>query len=270
MTSSEQTPITLLMLKRYRAGELDPQTHARVTDALGASAQLRAAFKGVQDEQAVFEREIPFDRFVGGVRRAQRHAQRPRNLWMFSSGAALAMAAAGLVLLARPLTTQDAQSTARHSNRSKGDAPAIAALVHVAGASATARVAEPGAPVSLQPEDRVRLELRQRASVPALYHFAVVSLDDLGEATAIYPEAGTSLTWPKGVSRYLLPDGLAFDGQGRENLFVALSLRAFTVETLSSGLKVAWRKHGALDGISAKDLPTIAEPTLFVFPFHKP
>lgn len=267
MTTCDPSHITELMLRRYRAGELDPQTHGRVEDALGASSQLRSKLQALVDEQDAFENEIPFQRFVGGVQRAQKQLRRPRRAWLYPSGAALAMAAAALMLLVRP---HDDKAQTTFSNRSKGDGDAVAAFVHVAGASVASRVSEAGVPVFLQPGDRVRLELRRQSLPPAAYHFVVVSLDGEGEATALYPEEGGSLAWPQALSSYLLPDALAFDGEGRETLFVALSPQPFAVKTVQEGLRRAWRKHAGLDAISAKDLPTIGDVTLLGFPFHKP
>jgi hypothetical protein len=88
-----------LRLRRFRIGELAGAEREDVARHTAECGQCRARLRTLDDEQRQFERDIPFDRFAGGVERAQRVPRaRPRRVWTL--GAVTLAAAAGLVLVA--------------------------------------------------------------------------------------------------------------------------------------------------------------------------
>ena len=74
-----------LALRCYRAGEFAADACAEVDRHLASCPACRAKMRVLVEEQRAFEREIPFERFAGGVERAQRvPRQRPRRAWVSS------------------------------------------------------------------------------------------------------------------------------------------------------------------------------------------
>ena len=246
-----------LALRCYRAGEFAAEACAEVDRHLASCPPCRAKLRVLVEEQRSFEREISFERFAGGVERAQRvPRQRPRRAWAVSISGVVA--AAALALFAVRV------SSSGHTNRTKGNS--VEATARIASASASAqRTAPPGSQEVLEPGDRVRLGYK---TVDARY-LAAISVDDRGEVTPLYPEAGSALSVSAALETVYLPDSLEFTGAGRERVFLFLARAPFDLGAAKQAVKSA---HQAAKGdLSALPNPAFAGgQDVFSWLFRKP
>jgi hypothetical protein len=236
LVSRELTPrdhVGELRLRRYRAGELAAQEYEEVSRHTGECGACRARLKGFDDEQRSFEREIPFERFAGGVERAQRVPRaRPRRVW--SVGAAgLAAAAAVMLLFVHP---------DRFNGIKSGTTEAALRIASANGAQRTADKLE-----ALRPGERARIGVR--AGEPR--HLVAVSIDDSGTVTPLYPERGGDLAVEPRRELTYLPDSIEFTGHGRERVFLLLSDRPLSVDEVEKAARAAHaRARGDLSAIN--------------------
>ena len=239
-----------LTLRRRRAGEpLDGAGAIETVDAhLAACAACKARSRGLDDEQRRFEQEISFDRFAAGVERATRSgASAPRRrvparVWLFPT---MAMAAAvALVFTFAPRTPT------RDANRIKGGA---GVTVRVAG-SAGQRTARIDAAEPLAPGERLRIGYQSGGH----RYLLSLSIDQHGEVTPLYPEAGVSLPVPDGAERATryLPDSLELTGAGIERIIVLLSDQPIDVEAARRSARAAYDQAGG----DLSRLPRLALP----------
>lgn len=268
-TSTKTAAIGSLMLRRFRAGELDGQTRAAIEKALTERPELRIKLQALDAEQAAFEAEVSFERFAGGVERAARElrleARRPaRAPWLATAGLGMA-AAAVLALWARPSPSPSSSPPrAGDANRLKGADDDARAEVRVAHADGGPQAhAASGQLFSLRAGDRVRIGLRPRVDG----HVAVLSVDERAVVTPLYPEAGDALAVASSSQPVFLPDSLSFDGSGREVLYVLFSHRAFTLEEILTTL--ARREQGQPLTV-AERLARLPGFAISQFPFDKP
>ena len=256
-SSPAETPhLAELRLRRYRAGEFSAEQYAEAERHLGSCAPCRGKLRLLVEEQRAFERDIPFERFAGGVERARRvPRQRPRRFWFAGIGGALA-AAAVVLFLVRPPSSG--------FNRPKGDG--VTATVQVATSDASSqRAVPPGSQEMLEPGALVRLGYR--TAEPR--YLAAVSVDDGGEVTAVYPQAGPALSVGPTAETVYLPDSLEFTGGGREKVFLFLARQPFDSAAAKAAVK---RSHENAKG----DLARLPDPTfaggqqVFSWLFRKP
>lgn len=246
-----------LALRCYRAGECAAEACAEVDRHLASCPACRAKLRVLVEEQRDFEREIPFERFAGGVERAQRvPRQRPRRTWATGISGVIAAAAVALFLVK--------VSSPGSQNRSKGSS--VEATARIASTATPAqRSAPPGSQDILEPGDRVRLGYK---TVDARY-LAAISIDDRGEVTPLYPETGPALAVSTTLETVYLPDSLEFTGAGRERVFLFLARAPFDLENAKQAVKSA---HQAAKG----DLSTMPNPAfaggqdVFSWLFRKP
>jgi len=261
MTLVETTPsrtdhLAEIVLRRYRAGEFSAEECAAADRHLAACAPCRTKLRVLVEEQRAFERDIPFERFAGGVERARRVPRpRPRRLWFLGASGALAAAAVVLFLVRTP---------AANYNRPKGSS--VEATVRVASAKAAAqRAVPPGSQEVLEPGDRVRFGYR--TADPR--YLAAVSVDDGGEITLLYPESGPALAVAPTAETTYLPDSLEFTGAGREKVFLFLARKPFDSAAAKAAVRSAHEK-------AKGDLLTLQSPTfaggqqVFSWLFRKP
>jgi hypothetical protein len=245
-----------LALRCYRAGELAAEANAEVERHLASCPACRAKMRVLVEEQRSFEREISFERFAGGVERAQRvPRQRPRRAWATGISGVIAAAAVALFLVK--------VSSPAH-NRSKGSS--VEATARIASTTSPAqRTAPPGSQEVLQPGDRVRLGYK---TVDARY-LAAISVDDRGEVTPLYPETGPALPVSTTLETVYLPDSLEFTGAGRERVFLFLARTSFDLEAAKQAVRSA---HQAANGdLSALPNPAFAGgQDVFSWLFRKP
>lgn len=264
--------VSELTLRRFRAGELAPDDQARVETQLANDAQLRAQMKALSDEQATFEADIAFERFAGGVARAQRDLARKRFSWklpVLSASTMAFAAAAAFLLLARPMVTPQGSldSNSTGVNRTKGTNASIVALVRVANARGEQTTAQPGKPFDLTPGDRVRLGLHLN---DVSGFVAAISADEAGASTPVYPESGEALRVVATKEPIYFPESFEFTGRGRETLYVLVAPASFDVNEASRALETFFSATQPPGSIDARSLPRIPGLTLISFPFNKP
>jgi hypothetical protein len=231
-----------LRLRRFRVGELPAAEHEEITRHTSECGPCRARLKGIEDEQRSFERDIPFERFAGGVERARRVPRaRPRRVWtvgFFGFAAAAAM----VLLFVRPGGDE------RRLNGIKGSSNAA---LRIAAADGAQRLAAPTE--ALRTGERVRIGVR--AGAPR--HLVAISIDDAGAVTPLYPERGGDLALEPRRELTYLPDSLEFTGRGRERVFVLLSENTLSVEDLTRAARAAHARArgdlGALGDVRLAD-----------------
>ena len=177
-----------LALRRFRAGEFSIERCAEVEQHIAGCGACRGKLRGLVEEQRSFERDVPFERFAGGVERAWRVPRPgPRRVWTL-----------GLTGL-----------------------------------------------------------------------LAAVSIDELGEVTPLYPEAGPALSAAPTQETTYLPDSIEFTGAGRERVFLFLARNPFDSQAA---------KQAVLAGYAASkgDLDALPSPAftggqdVFSWSFRKP
>jgi hypothetical protein len=261
MTS--ETHVKELVLRRFFAGELGEVERPAIEAHAGGCARCRTRLKEFGDEQRRFEQDISFDRFAAGVERATRTPRRvpaPKGAtarWGFPAlGLAAAMA---LTLTFAPMLRPGSPG----ANRIKGGG---SITVQIAGTGAgPQRAAATAAPETLSPGERVRIGYQ-----PGGHRYVTsLSIDDQGEVTPLYPEAGRSLLVGKGAAaatRYL-PDSVEFTGKGKEVLLVVLSDQSLEVEAVKNAARAAFQKAGGdLARLPALDVPGEQFQRTFVKP----
>lgn len=270
--------IRALELRRFRARELEGERATAVAAHTEACADCRARLAAIDEEQRQFTRDIPWDRFAAGVERAGRElartgrpvggaqkagrAPQTARLLRFATPL-LGLAAAAIVLIVvRPRTPDDARHNAR-----KGGAEEI--VVRIGNdAVAGARTANVDVPTALARGERLRIGYRTESA----RFLVVLSLDDAGVVTPIYPETGRALAAPPSPTMTFLPDGIELTGRGKERLFVTLFDAPVDVETAATALREAARRTHAPLG-EGNQLPAIfskAPSTTASYLFEKP
>lgn len=227
-------------LRRLHAGDLEGEEAARVRAHVDACTRCTAAWKRLDEERAALPAIESFR--VGVVRHTERlqSEQKParkRTPWI-----PMALAASLAIVAAVPLLLREPAPTA--TERVKGGA----GLDVLVGGTAEPRLARDGE--KLHGGESVRLQLQTGTHRWAL----ALSVDDAGEVSTLYDDAGTSLAVHPGEST-LLPDAIAFEGQGAERIYVFLSDRPLSTDEVARSLKAAHRRAGSaramgdLDGV---------------------
>lgn len=227
-----------LTLRRFRAGELSDAESLQIEQATARDSALRVRLRALADEQSAFESDIPFERFVGGVSRAQRESARkrlPRKAPLFAAGTALAAAAALVLVLSTPRPHQ--------GNRTKGNDDTFTSYVRVAQDNGDQRLALPGKPTALRPGDRVRVGVHLRSGTT---YFAAISVEPSGATTAIYPEGPNALKLVATKEPMYMPDSVQFTGQGEETLLILTAPQPFGVQAVAEALKSSPRDFSRL------------------------
>jgi hypothetical protein len=117
------------------------------------------------------------------------------------------------------------------------------------------RTAAVGASEPLSPGERIRIGYQ-----PGAHQFVtVLSIDDQGEITPLYPEAGHSLAIARSkgpsTTRYF-PDSIEFTGKGSERLIVILTDQPLEVSAVKLAVGAAFeRARRDLAHLPALDLP---------------
>jgi hypothetical protein len=248
-----------IALRRYHAGEFSGEAGAETDRHLAACAPCRAKLRVLVEEQRAFERDIPFERFAGGVERARRvPRQRPRRIWFAGLGGALAAAAAVVAFMV------STPGPGHRRNETKG--ASIEATVRIASAVASAqRSVAPGAQENLARGDRIRLGYK--TAEPR--YLAAVSVDEQGEVTPLYPESGPALAVAASAETVYLPDSLEFTGQGRERVFLFVAGKPFDSAAAQQAVKAAHeRASGDLGSLPS---PVVSDgQEVFSWLFRKP
>jgi hypothetical protein len=217
-------------LRRLHAGELPGKESQHARAHVSACAECHGVMKGLEADQDRFEAQVPFNRFAAGVERA---LNRPREEPSRARLNGLLMAVAATVLLvvmARPMLSDPP------TNRLKGGASAELRI----GGGGPQRAVLPGDTEELSPNEQVRL-----AYVPGPYRYVLaVSVDEAGEVSELYAQAGMSLPVEKGPGRHWLPESVEFTGKGHERVVMVLSDRPLDVEAVRASAQRAWVAAG--------------------------
>ncbi len=244
-------------LRRLRVGELpDADAQAARAHTLGCG-HCRARLRALDEEQQAFQARISFDRFEAGVRRAAR----PRRdvpapgatRWLYPAMAVAALAL--LVVGAGPLTAALTDPTGTVGpNRLKGSGAYVELRISQ-GEDGPQRAASVDGEEPLSSGERVRIGYRpgDRRYVLAL------SVDETGEVSPLYPEAGESLgvelpSDPDGTA--WLPESLEFYGDGAERVVVVLTDEPLSLEDAAAAAARAFDVAGGdVTRLPSLDLP---------------
>jgi hypothetical protein len=241
-----------LKLRRLRAGEAQGDDARAMTAHAAACPLCKARLREIDDEQRRFEQAISFDRFAAGVERAARRPAMPaatrgapQAWWAFPT---LAAAAAALALV----VTFGARERGGEHNRLKGGADVV---MRIGAGDGAQRIASRGAPEALGTGERIRIGYK----AGRFRYLTAVSLDDRGQATAVYPEAGKSLAVTgeeTGTLTRYLPDSVELTGAGAERVIVVLSAEPLDVDAVKRAAESAYRKaKGDILRLPALDIP---------------
>jgi hypothetical protein len=225
-------------LRRLYAGELQADEALRTRTHAAGCEQCGAVLRKAEETQRQFEAEISFERFEEGVRRAEEKARKQERArasasqrWM---GPMVALAATVLLVVAvRPLL----ETNPVPGVRTKGGA---AAELRIGGGEGSQRMARTDALEPLAPGERVRIGYTPDARSYVL----ALSVDEAGEVTPLYPEAGQSLPVEPGEGTRWLPDSIEFTGTGAERVVVLLSDAPVMVEDATAAARQAFEAGG--------------------------
>lgn len=245
-----------LALRRLFAGEdvgADARQHAQ------SCGDCQARLKGYAEEQRRFEAEIPFERFAAGVERAQRtpHVSPVRGpgLQLLLSLAAMLLVAVGFGQLFSLGEDQGGR------NRLKGGADVEMVVGGLGRTVQRVASVNPLVPEALTHAERVRI-----GYTPGKWQYvAVLSIDEAGSVTPLYPEAGSSL--PALPPRAWLPDSIEFTGAGLERVVVVMTDEPTDMAVLA---KEAKRRYDEAQGDLARMEPLQIAGEQFHRTFLKP
>lgn len=251
-----------MALRRFWAGELAAPEKPAVEAHTAACPRCRARLKEMGDEQRRFEQEISFDRFAAGVERA---ARTPRRVPAAARGLSLAGPTMRWFFPLASVAAAMALTFTVAPRLRSGDSPVDHALNHLKGGSGiTVQIAPAGrgpqrtaavsAPETLSPGERLRIGYQ-----PGTHRYVTaLSIDDQGEVSPIYPEAGHSLPVSRakgsiGSAQYL-PDSIELTGKGSERVIVILSDQPLEVEAVKQAALRAFQRAGDLARLAPLDL----------------
>lgn len=233
-----------LALRRLLAGE---DVGAELKAHAEACPECKARLAEFAAEQQRFEEGIPFERFAAGVERARRtprEVQQPRAPWL---QVVLSLAAAVLVVVGFGQMSELGQPG---RNRLKSGAEVDVVVAGKGGQRDASR--SPSAPEMLAAGERVRI-----GYLPGTWHYlAVLSIDEAGAVTPLYPEAGTSLPIAPFGPRAWLPDSVEFTGTGLERVVVVMGQDPTEIQLLAKEAKRRYDEaQGDLSRMAPLDVP---------------
>jgi hypothetical protein len=244
MSHTSSAHVGELKLRQIFSGEMvaeETRTHA------ASCAECQAKLSRLGEEQAKFEAAIPFERFAAGVERAQRT---PRTLgvqarrWQVLGLALAAMVAA--VVGVKVMGGREG------GNRLKGGGLTVK-VASALGSPQRDGTADPQTPEALLDGERIRLGVKPGETER---YVLVVSLDEKGEVTPLYPEAGKSLPLGAGRETQYLPDSVVFTGHGLERVVVVLSDTPLSVQQVAAEARARYDEaHGNLMQLGNLDVP---------------
>ncbi len=225
-------------LAKLRAGELDDEAAARTRSHLSSCALCLREMDRLEQEEQQFRKEVS----LAGFRRRQERKQAAHARRRWAGPAGLAIAASLLGVLALGPLRDLLKPTPR--NQLKGTSPALE--LYVGGAGARPRVAVPDE--QLSPGEKIRVAIRAPSASDG--YVVVISVDEAGEATALYPETGESLPSDPGAGSHLLPDSVELTGQGFEKVIAVFSARPLRVDQVLEAARAELSRAGSLRAMS--------------------
>lgn len=232
-------------LRRLMSGEkLDA-----ATEHLASCAECRARTKELEAEQAKFEAAIPFERFAAGVERATRQPRATPAPTRRPVRILTALAAGILLLVGVPMMLIGEETELR--NRTKGGSDVEVVIAAPSNGPQRAGSPDPLAPEALAPGERVRIGYR----AGGYRYLAAVTIDEKGEVSALYPEAGPSLRIRTDGSTEYMP-ALEFTGTGLERVVVVMTEEPLNIEDVKKAAKHRYDEaRGNLSQLGTLDLP---------------
>ncbi len=228
-----------LLIRRLHVGELSGEEASRVRSHLASCEHCRATLAAIEREAADVA-DVSFDRFAERTLE-KAHASKVRRLPL--RNVALALAACLVVALAAVPLRHALFPT--HRNGMKGGTNVE---LYVGGIGHPARLA--GDREVLAPGERVRVGYETDAP----RYLTVVSIDDSGKVTALYPETGNSLTADTSPGLHLLPDSVEFTGGGYERVVTVFTDQPVSVESIVAAARRAFEKAGSVEGMGRLDV----------------
>jgi hypothetical protein len=232
-----------LLIRRLHAGELSGDEIARTKSHVASCRRCAETLAELERETAALPKEIPFDRFAARTLEKAHPPLRRRIPW---AGMSMALAASlAIVVVAGPVRHALFGSDS-HRNAHKGGG---FVELYVGGNGVPPRLA--GDREALAPGERVRVGYE----VADHKYVAVVSVDESGQVTPLYPESGKSLRAETTPGMHVLPDSVEFTGAGYERVITLFSDQPLTVESISGAAKKAFEKAGSVEGMGPLDIP---------------
>ncbi|ATB32409.1 ACP synthase [Melittangium boletus] len=223
--------LTEWTVRRLRAGELTGADEQQARAHVATCTPCAQVLQELEAEQARFEAQVPFERFVAGVQGAVADAKKRPDQPRVNGFLVAVAATVLLAVTVRPLLATEP------INRLKGG-----------GASADLRIGGGGPQRSVQPGDIEVLLPGERARlgyVAGPYHFVLaVSVDDAGEFSTLYAQEDRSLPVEPSAERRWLPESLEFTGKGQERVMVLLSDEPLRVDAVREAVLGAWERAG--------------------------
>ncbi|EPX60625.1 hypothetical protein D187_001779 [Cystobacter fuscus DSM 2262] len=224
--------LTEWTLRRLRAGELPGGEARQARSHVATCAECQRVLHGLEEEQARFEAQVPFERFAAGVTlketETKKPAARPRVNGLLVAAAALVL----LTVTVRPFLEPES------TNRLKGGGASATLRI---GGEGPQRAVLPGDTETVLPNERVRIGY---TAGPHAFILAL-SLDDTGEVSPLYTtEDQRSLRVEPGDGRHWLPDSVRFTGTGNERVMVLLSSEPLELEVVAARALRAWEEAG--------------------------
>jgi predicted anti-sigma-YlaC factor YlaD len=221
-------------LERLLTGELDTEESARVRRHAESCPRCGSALAELEREAADFKNQVAFESFEAAIE-ARRHRASMR--WLKPVGLALAAGLAAL-MLAGPLRPAIFESHSGYNNLKGG----AALELYVGGTGASSRIAT--SDEKLAPGERIRVGY-QAAGKPFVL---VLSIDEAGVVTPLYPESGQSVAADSTSGTHLMPDSLELTGSGLERVIALFSARPIEV---SAATQAARDEHARARGVAA-------------------
>jgi hypothetical protein len=231
-----------MLIGRLHAGELSVEEAAKARSHVASCPRCAATLAALERDAAELPKALPFEPFVDRTLSKTRAKRTRRAAW---TGVTLALAAClAVVVVAGPLRQALFSGSRRNLHKGAG-----VMELYVRNNDAQVRLA--GERESLARGERVRVgyEAADRSYV------AVVSVDDTGLVTPLYPEKGQSLRAENSPGMHVLPDSVEFTGAGYERVITLFTDEPVPVNALVAATKKAFEKAGSVEAMGSLDLP---------------
>lgn len=231
-------------LRRFHAGELIGAEAEAIRAHAARCGRCAAGLAALDEETATLRSRMPYTSFARDVEarlpRVRAQDAAPRRLRGLRTVVPLALAASLAAVIAVPLL----RAAPPPVERTKGGAGAELII----GGAGPARTAGDGE--RLAPDERVRIRV-----LPGDNRYALaLSVDEAGQVSVLYDDAGRSLAVAPGEPN-LLPDSLAFEGEGAERVYVFLTPEPLAAAGLVRSLEEAHRAAGSVEAMG--DVPSV-------------
>jgi hypothetical protein len=250
---------SLHLLRRLRAGELSAEQAKNEQNHLTSCSSCQSRMAQLDAEDRTVREVLPFTRFAEGVaRRAAAASDSGSNVvGILNAKWRRRVPMIGLALAACLALAVVTPTLFRKPTRTKGGSDLE---LFVGGPGSSHRVALGEA--QLQKGDGVMLEY----DAGDHRYVAVLSIDEQGQVTPLFPQQGASLQAERGGPQKL-PQSVVFDGAGRERLVAIFSDSPLQMDELVQTAKSQFARAGSLQalptlGVGDEEVDrTVVKPT---------